>query len=146
MPVKKSVIPEVVDETGRKITGPEMEAVTGLVTQLAQVAQLARIRKALEREQFEGRVDTMTLSATDSQAVLDLLDRWPYSPLVTAYITNDGPKYDVLIAINDPYRWMTIKNSETRTIDHTKAKRRIERIYYKCNSGETASVRVEGEY
>lgn len=107
---------------------------------------IERLGKMAEAEKFEGKIDTIELSATDSATVLDLLNRWHYSPLVTAYITNDGPDHSVLIAINDPHSWMTIKNSETRTIDHTKARRRIERIYYKCALGETASFRVEGEY
>ncbi|GAH73931.1 unnamed protein product, partial [marine sediment metagenome] len=145
VPVKKALIPEVVDETGKAVTGPEMEAVTGLVTQLAQVAQLARIRKALEREQFKGRVDTPTLSVTSKQSCLNLLDRWHYSALITAYFVNDGPD-TAYIAINEPYAWLKIKINETRTVDHTKADKRIERIYHKCDAGETASVRIEGEY
>lgn len=145
LPVKRSILPEVVDETGRKITGPEMETVTGLVTQLATLAQLARIRKSLEREQFEGKVDVITLSATDEQDCFNLLDSWHYSPLITAFIINDGPN-SVNIAINDPYPWLKIKINESRTLDHTRADQRIERIFYKCSSGETASVRVEGEY
>lgn len=143
--VPKSILPEVVDKTGKPITGPEMETVTGLVMQLAQLAQLARIRKSLEREQFEGKVDTITLSATDEQACFNLLDRWHYTPLVTAFILNDGDD-TVQIAINEPYAWIEIKLNETRTIDHTKADRKIQRIYYKCQAGETAAVRVEGEY
>ena len=107
---------------------------------------ITEVKNYMASEKFEGRVDTITLSAADSVGVLNLLDRWHYSPLVTAYITNDGPDYSVLIAINDPHPWMTIKNSETRFIDHTKAKERISRIYYKCSRGETASFRVEGEY
>lgn len=145
LPIKRSIIPEVVDETGRKITGPEMESVTGLVTQLASLAQLARIRKALEREQFEGKVDTITLSATDEMACLNLLDRWHYTALISAYFANDGLN-TAYIAINEPYAWLKIKINETRTVDHTKADRRIERIYYKCDPGETASIRIEGEY
>lgn len=106
---------------------------------------IERMGKMMDSEKFQGKVDQVTLSATNIQACLDVLDRWHYSPLVTAFITNDGPN-SVLIAINNPYPWMTIKNSETRTIDHTKARERIKRVYYKCAVGETASFRVEGEY
>jgi len=143
--VPKSILPEIVDETGKVVTGPEMEAVTGLVTQLAQLAQLAKIRKSLEKEEFEGRVDTITLSVTSKQSCLNLLDRWHYTALITAYVVNDGPDI-AYIAINEPYAWLEIKNGETRTVNHTKADRRIERIYHKCDAEETASVRIEGEY
>ena len=145
VPVKKALIPEVVDEEGNKIVGPELEAVTGLVTQLAQLAQLARIRKSLEKEEFEGKVDTITLSVTSKQSCLNLLDRWHYSALITAFFVNDGPD-TAYIAINEPYAWLKIKENETRTVDHTKADRRIERIYHKCDPEETASVRIEAEY
>ena len=146
LPVKRSIIPEVVDETGRKITGPEMEAVTGLVTQLAQLAQLARIRKSLEREHVEGKVRPLTLSATDELNYLDLKDNWPYIPWATAYFYNDGPDYSVFISINNPYEWYEVKNAEDYSVDLLKADRRIEIVYYKCDSKETASVRAVGKY
>jgi len=143
--VPKPILPEIVDETGKAVTGPEMEAVTGLVTQFAQLAQLAKIRKSLEKEEFEGKVDTVTLSVTSEQACLNLLGRWHYTALITAFFVNDGPD-TAHIAINEPYAWLEIKINETRTVDRTKADRRIERIYHKCDAGETASVRIEGEY
>ena len=143
--VPKPILPEIVDETGKAVTGPEMEAVTGLVTQLAQLAQLAKIRKSLEKEEFEGKVDTITLSVTSEQSCLNLLDRWHYTALISAFFVNDGPD-TAYIAINEPYAWLKIKENETRTVDHTKADKRIERIYHKCDLGETASVRIEGEY
>ena len=128
-----------------------LDEIAGRLDELGEMTMaIGRLITLMEgyqaKEKFEGGVDTIALSATDSVAVLNLLDRWHYSPLITAYITNDGPTYSVLIALNEPRYWMTIKNSETRTIDHTKARRRIERIYYKCARGETASVRIEGEY
>lgn len=145
VPTQKKFVPEVIDEEGRKIVGPELEAVTGVVTQLAQLAQLAKIRKSLEKEEFKGKVDTITLSATDEQACLNLLGRWHYTALISAYFVNDGPD-TAYIAINEPYAWLKIKINETRTVNHSKADKRIERIYHKCDPGETASVRIEGEY
>lgn len=138
----KQFIPEVVDESGKKVIRPD---ILQAVTQLASLAQLARIRKSLEKEEFEGKVDTITLSVTPKQSCLNLLDRWHYTALISAYFVNDGPD-TAYIAINEPYAWLKIKENETRTVDHTKADKRIERIYHKCDPGETASVRIEGEY
>jgi hypothetical protein len=145
LPVKKSIIPEVVDETGRKITGPEMEAVTGLVTQLAQVAQLARIRKALEREQFEGRLSKKTLSLTGEVDYIDLLEEPPHKAWITATFYNDGAD-TAYIAINKDYDYSELRISEELPVDFSHADERIRRIYYKCDPGETASVRVVGKY
>lgn len=142
IPSERKIIPEVVDESGKKVIRPD---ILQMVTQLASLGQLARIRKSLEKEEFEGKVDTITLSVTSKQSCLNLLDRWHYSALITGYFVNDGPD-TAYIAINEPYAWLKIKKNETRTVDHTKADRRIERIYYKCDAGETASVRIEGEY
>lgn len=139
------VAPKVVDEEGNKIVGPEMEAVIGLVGQMAQLAQLARIRKSLEKEEFEGIVDHRDLAATDQLQWIDLIDRWPNTPWVSAFIINDGPN-DVLLAINNAYNWIPIKPRETRLVKHGKADRRIETIYYRCDPGNTALVRVDGEF
>lgn len=139
---RKQLIPDVVDDSGKKVLRPD---ILGVVTQLASLGQLARIRKSLEKEEFEGKVDTPTLSVTSKQSCLNLLDRWHYSALITAYFVNDGPD-TAYVAINEPYAWLEIKNGETRTVNHTKADKRIERIYHKCDVGETASVRIEGEY
>ena len=45
LPTKQKFIPEIVDETGKKINRPD---VLQMVIQLAQLAQLAKIRKSLE--------------------------------------------------------------------------------------------------
>jgi len=132
----------VVDDEGREIVRPD---VVQAITQLASLGQLARIRKSLEKEEFQGRVDSRTLGATDKQVCLDLREEWYYSPWAAAFFINDGPD-TAYLAINDPFAWLELKADETRSIDRTKADRRIERLYYKCDPGETASVRVEGVY
>lgn len=139
------VVPKVVDVEGNKIVGPEMEAVIGLVSQMAQLAQLARIRKSLEKGEFQGIVDRRNLAATDQLQWVDLIDRFPNTPWVSAFIINDGPN-DALLGINNAYNWLRIKPAETRTVNHSKADQRIETIYYQCDPGNTALVRVEGEY
>jgi hypothetical protein len=145
LPVKRSIIPEVVDEEGRKITSPEMEAVTGLVTQLASLAQLARIRKSLEKEEFEGRLAKKTLSVTDSPQWINLLEESPHKAWITATFYNDGGD-TAYIAINKDYDYIELRDTEELPIDFSKADERIRLIYYKCNPGETASVRAVGKY
>lgn len=137
--------PEIVDESGRPLVGPEMEAVLGIVTQFAQLAQLARIRRAVEREQFQGKIHTAAVPVTDRRQRLDFVEDEPYTPLISAFIINDGPN-TAKIAINEPYKWLEIKTNEDRSIDHSRAERKIERIYHECDSGETASLRIEAHY
>lgn len=140
------VVPEVIDEGGDRIVGPEMEAVIGLVTQMAQTLQLARIRKSVEREEFEGKKDSRTLAATDQLQWIDLIGRHPYTPWATATFFNDGPVNRVYIAINDAYDWTLLNFGETLPVDYTKADKRISLIYYRCDAGNTALVRVVGKY
>lgn len=132
----------VVDGEGREIVRPD---VIQAITQLASLGQLSRIRRSLEKEEFQGRLDPRTLDATDKQVCLDLRKEWYYSPWVAAFFINDGPN-TAYIAINDPFGWLELKADETRSIDRTKADQRIGRLYYKCAPGETASIRVEGVY
>jgi hypothetical protein len=143
---KPTFIPEVVDERGNKIVGPELEAVTGLVTQMAQLAQLAKIRKSLEREHFEGKVVEETLAASSSPHVWQLLREYPYVALATVYFKNDDDSNPVYISINNAYDWKKVDPQGEYSVDFLKADRRVELIYYKCDAGGTASVRVAGKY
>ncbi len=121
--------------------------VASFVMQATIAAQLVRIRKLQEAEKFQGRPDVITLSATSVFACLNIEERWHKASFVTCYIANDDSTYSVEIGINEPSPVMTIKAKETRVIDHTKARERISRIFYRCSTaGQTVSVRVEGEY
>ena len=140
-----SFIPEVFDEKGQKVTGPEMEAVLKTVTNLAQTAQLARIRKSLEREHIEGEVVGITLDATDERQVVELLNEAPGIPWATVFFRNTGPD-DVNIAVNDAFKSFTLIKNEGTSIDLTKADKRVEKIYYWCAPSETATLRVRGKY
>lgn len=132
---------QVMDE-GRRVVRPD---VVQSITQLASLAQLVRIRKALEKESTQGRLDTRDISATEQQGYIDLVDRVPWTPWASAFIANDGPD-TVRVAINDPVSFMEIRVNETRSLDYTKAEVRISCIWYECDPGETASVRIEGTY
>lgn len=133
---------KVVDDEGREIVRPD---VIQAVTQLASLAQLARIRKSLEKEEFQGKQDSRTLSATDSYHVEDLVKEYPFVPWATASFVNDGPDA-VYIGINRQAGAAKLESGESHTVDFGKADRRIELIYYWTDAGETASVRVVGKY
>ncbi len=153
IPKRSISYPEVVDEEGNKIIGPEMEAVTGLVSQMAQLAQLARIRKSIEKEEFEGKIDSRTLIATDQLQWIDLIDRHPNTPWATAAFFNDGnpalppgTNVPVHIGINDMNPNATLNTGDALPADFTKADRRISIIYYWTDAGNTTVVRAVGKY
>ena len=106
---------------------------------------LRELEKSHKKEEFRGQVDSRELAATDELKVIDLVREWPYIPWIDAFVINDGPN-TIKIGINQPYDWLEVGYKETRNIDHAHADKRIERIYYKCDAGETASARVEAHY
>ncbi len=108
-----------------------------------QVA-LSKVNRHLGKAEFEGILDPRVLSATDELQELAPAYDWPFTPWICAYFINDGPD-EVVIVINDSEAF-TMKLKETQTIDQTHANERIRVIYYKCNPGESASVRVRGQF
>lgn len=106
---------------------------------------LKQIEKSQKREEFEGKLDTRTLEATDKRKFIRLVRDWPYKPWAKAYFWNDGPN-NVKIAVNDPYEEQLLKADDHMDLDYLKANRRIEMLYYWCAPDETASVRVLGKW
>jgi len=137
---KQLAIPQVkVIEDGKEIVRPD---VIQAITQLATLGQLTKIRKSLEKEEFEGKEDPRTLNATDEIQSIDLN---LFTPWIGAYFVNDGPD-PVRISINRPYAQFELGVDETITVDHAHADERIRVIHYICNPAETASVRVIGQF
>ena len=137
--------PQVVDQYGKAVPGPEMEAVMRVVVQYAQLAQLVRIRRSMEREHFQGKLAIRDIQSTDQPQVIDYLLGDPLAPVIGVFVINYGP--DTLkVAVNEPYEFVVVRANETRTINHTKADERINRLYYQCEPGETAAAVVEGSY
>jgi len=137
----KTLLPQIVDKSGKEIIRPD---VLQSITQLAQLGQLVKIRKSLEKEEYQGKIDTRVIEATDALGFLDLVNNYPNTPWINVFLINDGPD-KVYLRINKSEE-IKMGVGETRTIDHTHAEQRIEQVYYKCDEGETASVRVEGHY
>ena len=143
LPVPSNPKLKVVDENGKEIVRPD---VIQAVMQFAQVAQLTRIRKSLEKQDLKGELDPRDIGATEKKQFLDLITDRPYQPWINAFFVNDGPDtvYLFINRIKDTPH--TLKTGETLTLDHSHASERISQIFYYCDAGETASVRVTGQY
>lgn len=141
VPKQTEVIPKEV-EVVEKVP-PEVDA---LLTQIASLSQLLEIKKKLAKEEFEGKLDPRTLDGTDRLKWLDLIEDPPHKTWITAYFINDGSN-SIEVGINYPeLKRHEIKNGETLTISQEHADERIRKLFYKCATGETASVRVVGQY
>ena len=130
-------------EDGKEVVRPD---VIQAVVQLGSLGQLVKIRKALEREHFKGKVDTRELPVTDQYQFINLFDDWPHTPWISCLIINYGPD-TVKVQINGVQEtWLKIKKNETRTIRRSGADERIERFAYQCDPGGTGLLEVEAEY
>ena len=150
VPTKGKFIPEVVDEDGYKIVGPELEAVTQLVTQFAQIAQLARIRKTLERQEAqmekipEGRLRPFEKTVTGST-----IERWEVIDDVgqkcsSGTVYNDGPD-SAWVCLNDIRDgFQEVKEGES--LDFSFKHPVIARFFYYSTADGEASLRIPLEY
>ena len=142
------VTPKIIEE-GKEVVRPD--AIQAIV-QLAQLGQLTKIRKALEKTgesleklEFQGELDPRTLDATDKLQFITFIHEFPYVPWISAFLVNKGPNA-VKIAINHPYNPLEMGVNATRTISRAHADERIRTIFYVCDPAETASIEVTGEY
>ncbi|MBA7701649.1 hypothetical protein ES703_110392 [subsurface metagenome] len=101
--------------------------------------------QALQVQAYTGLTDERVLEANRFLQWINLVTGPPYIPWVSASFHNDGPQ-SVFIAVNNPDEMLEVANGESHQVDMTGATRRIEFLFYKCNVGETASVRVIGKY
>jgi hypothetical protein len=138
-------MPAIVDDAGNPLEGPEMEKVSGLVMQMAQLAQLARIRKAVEIDIIQGLAVEKTLNCTDGLGSLDLRVEDPSYPWVTASFQNKGPN-TAFLAVNVSNYPKELPAGQIWEVDFSKAKTKIEVLYFYCNKGQTATVLADGKY
>ncbi len=99
----------------------------------------------LSAQAYTGLTDERTLEANRYLQWVNMISDPPYTPWISAALQNDGPQ-SVFIAINNPGEMLEIANGESQELSMAGAARRIEFLFYKCNIGETASVRVIGKY
>ncbi len=133
------------------------DAVTSSRMQMLQFSMLAalngqmvKMNKLLQeqrdKETFQGKIDPRTpISVTDQMQEINLINEWPYTGWVGFFCVNDGPD-TLYLGINNTHELIEIRSAETRTISHQYADKRIEKLYLNCASGETASLRIEGQY
>jgi len=150
VPVKKSIIPEIVDDEGYKLVGPELESVTQLVTQMAQVAQLARIRKTLERQEAQmEKIPEGKLRPYRKTVIGSGITRWEAIDDVgrrcsSGTVYNDGPQ-SCWIALNDIRDgFQEVKEGES--IDFSFKHPVIERFFYYSTADGEANLRIPLEY
>lgn len=99
----------------------------------------------LSAQSYTGLTDERILEANRYLQWINLVSDPPYTPWISASLQNDGPQ-SVFIAVNNPGEMLEIANGEGQELSMVGAARRIEFLFYKCNTGETASVRVIGKY
>jgi hypothetical protein len=130
------------------------------VIQFAQLGQMSRIRRALEkqqseliaiksalqREQFTGQTYEKILACNDQHQWYDLTKDAPLTPFIAAVFINDDLLNNVYISINDTDYPFTVKPREVHPLDFSKADNRIYYIFYWCDKGLTAPARAIGKY
>jgi len=103
------------------------------------------INQAAQAQAYLGRTVPKTVKSDSALKYLDTRQDYPYTFWISAYFINDGPD-PVEMAINYPDDKFTIKPNETITVNRSGAQERIAVIFYQCERGRTATVRITGEY
>ncbi len=117
----------------------------GLVLLMAVLPVTQSITQAAQAQVYLGRTVTKTVKANGNIRYLDVRFDYPYTLWISAYFINDGPD-PVEIAINYPDERFEINPKETVTVNRSGAQERIAVVFYVCERGKTASVRITGEY
>lgn len=109
--------------------------------------------QSLQAQAYSGLTDNRNLNSNPITQWLNLVSGPPYTGWISASFFNDGwtkggVHYDwsVFIGVNNPDELTEIASGESLEVDMTGAARRIEFVFYKCGTGEKASVRVIGKY
>jgi len=106
---------------------------------------VAPVARQLQAASYVGLTNTLVLNATSVTQWVNLVNDPPYTPLITATFYNDVPD-SLFIAINNPDEFLELNKDDSRVVSMSGGERRIEFIFYKCNPGKHASVRVDGKY
>jgi len=125
---------------------PHLAKVTPEVLQVILLDELTgRVGEYVEKVSFKGKLDVRPLAANETTQNISFVDGWPNTPWISALLINDGPD-TAYIGINRASGWIRLLLNETRALDYSNADEKIETIYYRCDPGENASVRAEGQY
>jgi hypothetical protein len=145
VPSSNKWLPEVVDDSGKPVVGPELEAVTNTVMNFAQLAQLAHIRKSVESQNFQGFTDPrdIGLSPGHENDYLDLVNFYPFTPWT--YVQFESNK-DAQVSINDRDHFFDLHAGRPLKVNRLGAAQRISLIYFQVPKGQSAHIAVTGEY
>jgi len=118
-------------------TAITLEEIAGRLADLYQLDK--EILAFMKRSEPQGLIQPVTLEATEELQTYETPTPW-----FSVDIYNSGPN-TVYIGINDKAKeFKAIERNRARTFDFGRAK--IEKIYYKCSSGETATFDLTGTY
>ena len=116
---------------------------TALLQYIAR--QLWEVRQLLEAERSEGEISFKTVSVTDAGEEYDIKKTLGVE-FLTVDLLNTGPD-TVYIRVNKRLAEEIIRNSgDSISIDFEKSREKIAKLYFRCDTGETASVWVMGKY
>ena len=109
---------------------------------------LSGIHDALKGQQAEGEVIPFELTVTSTMQEAEARDpvTRDLHGLLTLSLENSGPN-TAYIRVNYPSAGaIPLPKNRTIELDFTKAKKRIERFFYYCKAGQTASVTGAGKW
>jgi hypothetical protein len=99
----------------------------------------------IQSQMYAGNIDPRVLNADENMKWLNLIEDSPYTPWVAADFYNYGPD-KAYIGINTPGPWSELENGEGLQVSMIGATRRIEAVFYKCDTDKRARVKVDGKY
>lgn len=117
----------------------------GLMLLMAVLPVTQSLTQSAQAQAYLGRTVTKTKEADGNLRYFDVRFDYPYTLWISAYFINDGPD-PVEIAINYPDERFTINPKETVTVNRSGAQERIAVIFYICEKGKAATIRITGEY
>ena len=157
--------PLEVDEAGKLVKGPapEITSKVGTGTEVMVIPRevapkvitaqelgeaILSIRDSMKLQESEGEVNTYDLEL--DREVKEEEFRHPVTkylePLVTATIYNDGPDTGYFRVNYPGSKLITLKVGESVSIDFTKSKKKIIRVFYYTAAGGRASARLVGKF
>ncbi len=104
-----------------------------------------QMAQGLQTLSYRGKTDSREHTSTETLSWIDLIHDYHCIPWISAYFINDGPDA-VEIAVNYPNDRFLLNPMETITVTRPGAEERIAIIFFKCAEGETAKIRITGEY
>ena len=118
------------------------------VTPKDVVEAIIAIKEATLRQESEGEVNTYDLSLTDS--VKEVEFRHPVTdnvkPLITCQIFQDGASRGQYRVNYPSSSLVTLKQGEEVTLDFTKSKKKISRVFYRTVVGSVSTSRLIGKF